>query len=62
MAGGPAGINAGLAGLGPITLDKVVVAQPDHVDAQVHGQADDLLLSLQVDQAGLTSGLHATPK
>jgi hypothetical protein len=57
-AGGPAGINAGLARLGPLTLEKVLVAQPDHVDAQVHGQADDFLLSLRVDQAGLIAGLR----
>ncbi|WP_328443255.1 serine hydrolase [Amycolatopsis sp. NBC_00438] len=60
-AGGTAGINAALTGLGRLEVERVVTEAPDHVEAVVHGPADDYLLDLHVDQAGLIDGLRATP-
>ncbi len=59
-AGGTAGINAALTGLGRLEVERVVTEAPDHVEAVVHGPADDYLLDLHVDQAGLIDGLRAT--
>ncbi|WP_326955236.1 serine hydrolase [Amycolatopsis sp. NBC_01286] len=59
-AGGTAGINAALTGLGRLEVERVVTEAPDHVEALVHGPADDYLLDLHVDQAGLIDGLRAT--
>jgi hypothetical protein len=59
--GGTAGVNGALAQLGPIELDRFVAEAPDHVEAVVHGSADDYLLDLHVDQAGLIDGLRASP-
>jgi hypothetical protein len=60
-AGGAAGINAALTGFGKLELKRVITETPDHVEAAVHGPADDYLLDLHVDQAGLVDGLRATP-
>ncbi|UOZ10945.1 serine hydrolase [Amycolatopsis sp. WQ 127309] len=59
-AGGTAGINAALTGLGRLEVERVVTEAPDHVEAVVHGPADDYLLDLHVDQTGLIDGLRAT--
>ena len=59
-AGGPAGVNAALARFGPLTLREILAAQPDQVQARVSGPADDYLLDLHVDQAGLIDSLLAT--
>jgi hypothetical protein len=59
--GGTAGVNGALAQLGPIELKRIVTEAPDHVEAAVHGPADDYLLELHVDQAGLIDGLEASP-
>lgn len=59
--GGTPGVNAALTGLGRLELNRVVTEAPDHVEAAVHGPADDYLLDLHVDQAGLIDGLKATP-
>jgi beta-lactamase class A len=60
-AGGTAGVNASLTGLGRLEVKRLVSEAPDHVEAAVHGTADDYLLDLHVDQAGLIDGLRATP-
>jgi hypothetical protein len=60
-AGGEAGINATLAGLGRLEVKRIVTEAPDHVEAAVHGPADDYLLDVYVDQAGLVDGLGARP-
>ncbi|MFG1645967.1 serine hydrolase [Amycolatopsis sp. NPDC049252] len=60
-AGGSAGINAALTGLGRLEVKRVVTEAPDHIEAAVHGSADDYLLALHVDQTGLIDGLRATP-
>ncbi|MDT7797801.1 MAG: hypothetical protein QOI78_1234 [Actinomycetota bacterium] len=60
-AGGSAGINAALTGLGRIEVKRVVTEAPDHIEAAVHGPADDYLLDLHVDRTGLIDGLRATP-
>jgi beta-lactamase family protein len=59
--GGTAGVNGALAQLGPLELKQIVAEAPDHVEAAVHGPADDYLLDLHVDQAGLIDGLRASP-
>ena len=59
--GGPAGVNGALGKLGPLQLKRIVTEAPDHVEAAVHGTADDYLLGLHVDQAGLIDGLAAKP-
>lgn len=58
--GGPAGLNAGLGRLGRLTVTKVLEAQPDHASAEVSGPADDFLLAVHVDAAGLIDGLSVT--
>ena len=58
--GGPAGINAALAQLGPLTVDRIVSSQPESVRAEVHGSAA-YILDLHVDSAGLMDGIHAVP-
>ncbi|HUQ61155.1 serine hydrolase [Lentzea sp.] len=60
-AGGPAGINAALTGLGRLEVKRIVTETPDHVQAAVRGPVDDYLLDLHVDQTGLLDGLRATP-
>ncbi|SFW91220.1 serine hydrolase [Amycolatopsis australiensis] len=60
-AGGTAGINAALARLGPVQVKRVVTETPDHVEAAVHGSADDYRLDLHVDAAGLIDSLRASP-
>ncbi|VVJ20144.1 Beta-lactamase class A-like and penicillin binding proteins (PBPs) superfamily [Amycolatopsis camponoti] len=60
-AGGTAGVNGAFARLGPIEVKRIVTEAPDHVAAAVHGPADDYLLDLHVDPAGLIDGLAATP-
>lgn len=59
--GGPAGVNGALGKLGPLQLKRIVTEAPDHAEAAVHGTADDYLLDLHVDQAGLIDGLAAKP-
>ncbi|MEV4316198.1 serine hydrolase [Actinocrispum sp. NPDC049592] len=58
---GPAGVNAALTSLGRLTLDKIVVSQPNVVQANVHAPADDYLMSVHTDQSGLIDGLRASP-
>lgn len=60
-AGGTAGVNAALGGLGRLEVKRLVTETPDHVEAAVHGTTDDYLLDLHVDQAGLIDGLRSTP-
>ncbi|MFD5824659.1 serine hydrolase [Lentzea sp. NPDC060358] len=59
-AGGPAGVNAALTGLGRLEVTRVVSETTAQVQAAVRG-TDDYLLDLHVDQAGLVDGLRATP-
>jgi hypothetical protein len=60
-AGGTAGVNAALTGLGRLEVKRVVTEAPDHVQAAVHGPVDDYLLDVHVDRTGLIDGLHAIP-
>ncbi|MFD9697611.1 serine hydrolase [Lentzea sp. NPDC059081] len=60
-AGGPAGVNAALTGLGRLQVKRVVTETPEHVQAAVSSPVNDYLLDLHVDQAGLVDGLRATP-
>lgn len=57
-AGGPAGFNAALGGLGRLTLVEILAAQPDGLDAQVRGRTDEYLLQLHVEQGGRIDGLR----
>ncbi|MFJ1763652.1 serine hydrolase [Amycolatopsis sp. NPDC088138] len=59
-AGGSAGINAALTGLGRLEVKRVVTEAPDQIEAAVHGPSDDYLLDLHVDRTGLIDGLRAT--
>ncbi|MFD2415237.1 serine hydrolase [Amycolatopsis pigmentata] len=59
-AGGPAGVNAGLATLGPLTMGTIVTEQPEQIEAIVHATKDDYLASLHVGQDGLIDTLRFT--
>jgi beta-lactamase family protein len=58
--GGTAGFNAVLANFGRLTIEDVLLRQPDHVVALVDAPADEYRFDLHVDGTGLIDGLHAT--
>jgi hypothetical protein len=57
-SGGPAGINAALAAVGPLTFRA---NRSDGNQVPVRGPAGDFRLTVQVDAAGLVNDLQLTP-
>ncbi|MFJ1767584.1 serine hydrolase [Amycolatopsis sp. NPDC088138] len=57
-SGGPAGINAALAAVGPLTIHA---QSTDGNQVPVRGPAGDFRLTVQVDAAGLVRDLQLTP-
>ncbi|SEO52155.1 serine hydrolase [Amycolatopsis saalfeldensis] len=60
-SGGPDGINAALAGVGPLTVHSILATRRDQAQAAVRGRAGDYLLTVHVDAAGLVHDLRLTP-
>jgi hypothetical protein len=59
--GGPDGLNAALAGVGPLTVRTILATRRDQAQAAVHSHTGDYLLTVHVDGAGLVHDLQLTP-
>jgi hypothetical protein len=60
-SGGPDGVNAFLAALGPLTVAEIVAVRPDRVQAVVQVGGRDHLFRLRVDQTGRVDNVDLNP-